>query len=544
MLAFLTLLGAIGITHMIKTNQILDDIKQNQQRMTIYNNIAFHTVRSNAAIRGFMNYEEDFMMENHFSIREEVHASIDQLKQLGETSEDFTQFEADFHAWEQAIDEQVIPLLEEDHLEEALTASKPILGKGSKNLVEFSKENAIAIDQHIRNEITQMNKNGSFVFSFTIIMVIISVIIGATIAFVFGNRISKALQHFIAQTKKFTTGDFTITYDTNLPSEFGTLAISMNNMTDTLGETLQQISTSAEQVATTAQQLTANGQEVSRATIEIGESIQNISVGIDQQNDKTKHTGHKINNVSQETDQISLNILSVNEQVKLATEKANQGFDFAATVTDQMETILTNTNQITTSLHELEHQSVMITKIVSIISNIAEQTNLLALNASIEAARAGEHGKGFAVVATQVRHLAEQSGKAANEIHTLVETITSHTDQVVQAMESNNQSVQKGKEMVDVTAETFSAISEAVNLVQTETQNVTTAVHNVHDHIQSIVQDTDSIVQISSTFTDESQTVAAAIEQESAMMEEVAASANELSNLATQLQDSTKQFNY
>ncbi|WP_425463823.1 methyl-accepting chemotaxis protein [Neomoorella humiferrea] len=58
----------------------------------------------------------------------------------------------------------------------------------------------------------------------------------------------------------------------------------------------------------------------------------------------------------------------------------------------------------------------MIDKIVDTIASVSIQTNMLAVSGAIEAARAGEYGKGFAVVASDIRNLAQESARNAEQI--------------------------------------------------------------------------------------------------------------------------------
>ncbi|HBN50347.1 MAG TPA: methyl-accepting chemotaxis protein, partial [Thalassospira sp.] len=66
---------------------------------------------------------------------------------------------------------------------------------------------------------------------------------------------------------------------------------------------------------------------------------------------------------------------------------------------------------------------------------------LLALNATIEAARAGEAGKGFAVVATEVKNLASQTSRAAEQVIGEIGEMQSMTREAVSSVREINEKI-------------------------------------------------------------------------------------------------------
>ena len=219
--------------------------------------------------------------------------------------------------------------------------------------------------------------------------------------------------------------------------------------------------------------------QISGATGMSNESIQNIFGNTQRITKATKESAVTLESTAAAIEEISANSQLIAKRSNRAYEesvqnrlKATQGMEAvreASTTIKEIERAVGDSSRV---LEELKAQSRKIGKIVLTITAISRQTNLLALNAAIEAARAGEQGKGFVVVAANVKKLAEQSAKAAEEIGALIGEIQHKTNKAVEEMNLGKEKVQEGVTIINQAGGYLDEIGMASESVNVQVQDI------------------------------------------------------------------------
>lgn len=187
------------------------------------------------------------------------------------------------------------------------------------------------------------------------------------------------------------------------------------------------------------------------------------------------------------------------DNLAVTVKKINASYSDLKATSQSLEKMMGEFNAVKDSSIDLQEKAKMVTQIVSTVEAISNQTNLLALNAAIEASRAGEAGRGFAVVAEEIRHLAEQTNHAVQDINKNLSAFISDIDllgnQVLNqynVLVSENDNLQKvatgNKEAVDSIDQVSATLIQMINELTTETESVNRVSNNI-ESLAAIAQE-------------------------------------------------------
>ncbi|MEW5322368.1 methyl-accepting chemotaxis protein [Geobacillus thermoleovorans] len=341
---------------------------------------------------------------------------------------------------------------------------------------------------------------------------------------------------------KMTGGDLTVRIPLDRVQQLRPIAASLNDMANAWQSVMGQIQHHAEEVAQYSQQLAAVAEQTTKATEQIAASMETIAASAEEQADAVRATAASVHDISQTLSGVACHTKDVAHRAEKTSAKAEDGKQSIGQMSEQMQFIYDHVQTLGQVVKGLGERSNEIGQITEAITGIASQTNLLALNAAIEAARAGEQGKGFAVVADEVRKLAEQSARSAQQISELIGYIQEETKRAVASAERVISEVAKGLNVAAACGQSFAHIREEVGQVSRQIGQVSSAIEQMTEHARQVSDALQQMTNIVEQSASGAANVSAATQEQMASVEEIASSSTSLGQMADEMRAMLKKF--
>ncbi|HOJ96390.1 MAG TPA: Cache 3/Cache 2 fusion domain-containing protein [Methanospirillum sp.] len=345
------------------------------------------------------------------------------------------------------------------------------------------------------------------------------------------------LNEAMALSKRYASGDFTarMNPDLDLKGDFLTFRDALNTIGTEISQALEAVQIQMKELTRQMNEVSLRVDEVNAETKTAHKSIEDVSEGVSQVaaiatavNDLADKSGMATQQILAAMQDLATTVSSVAAKMEhvsalthMAAELSEKGKEAAGLAESGMHGIMASSSEIDEMNQQISGQMQEINRIVDIISSIAEETNLLALNAAIEAARAGEAGLGFAVVAAEVKELANESQKSAENIAAIISDLQKKSSAMAKAVQNSMTEVKNGNNAVSETLAVFNEIVDSISTINSNMSEVAAASEEQAASVEEVTATVNEFSEMVQQTAKESVGLAAASEESSAAVGQI-----------------------
>ncbi len=327
-----------------------------------------------------------------------------------------------------------------------------------------------------------------------------------------------------------------------MPGEFRLLAHALRTMAERLRALVIEVTAEADRIAGAAGDLSAVSEQLAASGSEVATAVQDIAQGAESQRGELQSVGEGLGRLREAMGEMELaagRVAELGEEIRGVADR-HRGDVTAArgALLGVREVVQTASGHIA----QLAQQSLAIDDFVDLVKRISSQTNLLALNAAIEAARAGEHGPGFAVVAEEVRQLADESARAAEDVARTTGAIRNQVEDVTDTMAAGHAKVRGIESVAEGAASGLAEIIGAVEHVEQAAGRVMWSAQSYRSITEDLGRRAEQVTGRAVAHASSAEAVTAAVEQQGASTQEMAAATSNLLQAAEKLRGLVRGF--